>query len=645
MLLVCVATVLVISVSLIGCAGGQSGEQDLGISGTEGRSVTANCDDAITPHFFTMSATNYTLTLAVRGSGTTSPPVGQHSYAAGTVVPLVAAPAGGCCFVSWTGAPVIVTGNTTWSPIGDVNAASTDITMDDNYTITANFALEEAVYFADPNLEGAVREAIGKPAGTIYSCEVKRLTSLEASLHFITDLAGLEYCTNLRYLSIGNNLIGGNISPVASLTNLTELYLYANQISDISALASLTKLERLGLAYNGLIRDVSPLANLANLTWLRLEENQISDISPLANLTNLTYLDLTKNQITDISALANLTELTELGLSINPISDISALAGLTNLTELRLVSNQIGDMSPLANLTNLTWLAFAENPINGDISALANLTNLTRLQLNDNHISDISPLANLTNLTHFLVLYRNQISDISPLANLTNLEWMHLWSNQISDISPLLQNGGLGAGDHIDIRSNPLSCDSIYIYIPQLQARQVSIQYDRCVRTATDTGCAQFIASNGTIATLTAAAAPASAPVTLPHGMFSFNITGLSVGDNVTVTVTLPDPVPVGTKWWKYLNASWYPLDIGSDDGDSTITVTLTDGVFPGDEDSIPGQVTDDGGPGNPGAVGWETYPVNKMGVLLPWIALLSGVIAGGGVLVLRGRRRGREDA
>jgi uncharacterized repeat protein (TIGR01451 family) len=37
--------------------------------------------------------------------------------------------------------------------------------------------------------------------------------------------------------------------------------------------------------------------------------------------------------------------------------------------------------------------------------------------------------------------------------------------------------------------------------------------------------------------------------------------------------------------------------------------------------------------------VGWETYPVNKLRVLLPWIGLLAAIIAGASLLVLRRRR------
>jgi hypothetical protein len=159
------------------------------------------------------------------------------------------------------------------------------------------------------------------------------------------------------------------------------------------------------------------------------------------------------------------------------------------------------------------------------------------------------------------------------------------------------------------------------------------------VATTTNTGTTSFTTSNGCITELAAQAPPAGAPagVVSPHGMFAFKILCIS-GSTVTLNVTLPGPVPVGTKWWKYQNGSWYWLPIGSDDGDNFITVTLTDNGQ-GDEDSILGQITDDGGPGNPGAVGWENYPISKVRVLLPWITLGAVIVASASLLVLRRRR------
>ena len=276
------------------------------------------------------------------------------------------------------------------------------------------------------------------------------LTELYLYKNQISDVSPLANLTNLTELYLSDNQIS-DVSPLANLTNLTELSLWGNQISDVSPLANLTNLTELNL-WDNQISDVSPLANLTNLTELNLPSNQISDVSPLANLTNLTKLSLYSNQISDVSPLANLTNLKNLYLWGNQISDVSPLANLTNLTDLSLSDNQISDVSPLANLTNLTDLNLSDNQIS-DVSPLANLTNLTELNLRDNQISDVSPLANLTNLTE-LDLLSNQISDVSPLANLTNLTELNLSDNQISDVSPLKNLTSL---TKLDLRWNEIS--------------------------------------------------------------------------------------------------------------------------------------------------------------------------------------------
>jgi len=159
--------------------------------------------------------------------------------------------------------------------------------------------------------------------------------------------------------------------------------------------------------------------------------------------------------------------------------------------------------------------------------------------------------------------------------------------------------------------------------------------------TSTGTGTAYFSPEQGNIAGLAAVPTPSSPPVQFPHGMFNFTICCLNPGDTVILNVTLPAPVPVGTKWYKYNGGAWDALPIGDDDGDNFITVALTDGDSIEDEDSIPGQITDQGGPGGggAGAVGWATYPVSKVRVLLPWIALVAAIALAAGLLMLRHRQ------
>jgi hypothetical protein len=54
---------------------------------------------------------------------------------------------------------------------------------------------------------------------------------------------------------------------------------------------------------------------------------------------------------------------------------------------------------------------------------------------------------------------------------------LSLYNNHISDISPLVDNTGLGEGDWVDLRGNPLSEQSINEYIPALEARGVQVYY------------------------------------------------------------------------------------------------------------------------------------------------------------------------
>ncbi len=69
------------------------------------------------------------------------------------------------------------------------------------------------------------------------------------------------------------------------------------------------------------ISDLSPLAQLTNLTELYLSYNKISDLSPLARLTNLNFLFLESNQVKDLSPLSQLTHLTWLFVGGNPIEN------------------------------------------------------------------------------------------------------------------------------------------------------------------------------------------------------------------------------------------------------------------------------------------------------------------------------------
>ena len=206
-----------------------------------------------------------------------------------------------------------------------------------------------------------------------------------------------------------------------------------------------------------------------------------------SEIDTVTRLDAPNANISDLTGLQRATNLTSLNLGAkwvegqgwinsNSVSDLSPLAELTHLTELLLHYNNITDISPVVGLTNLTFLWLEGNNIT-DISPVADLTHLTRLDFGRNSISDISAIAGLTNVTS-LWLWGNKISDITAVAGLTNLRQIGLWNNKISDLSPLVANTGLGNGDEIYVRGNPLSYQSIHTHILALKSRGVKVEFD-----------------------------------------------------------------------------------------------------------------------------------------------------------------------
>ena len=85
----------------------------------------------ITANFEQIPPGQFGLTVSsTAGGSVTVPGEGTFIYDAGTVVNLVAAPAGSYQFDNWTGDV---------GTIADVNSASTTVAMEGNYSITANF--------------------------------------------------------------------------------------------------------------------------------------------------------------------------------------------------------------------------------------------------------------------------------------------------------------------------------------------------------------------------------------------------------------------------------------------------------------------------------------------------------------------------
>ena len=93
---------------------------------TNPTTITMSTNKSVTAHFLQAPPTQYALTVAVVGNGTTNPSVGTHTYDENTVVTLTATPAAGWQFDRWSGD---LTGSTN----------PTSITMNENKSVKATF--------------------------------------------------------------------------------------------------------------------------------------------------------------------------------------------------------------------------------------------------------------------------------------------------------------------------------------------------------------------------------------------------------------------------------------------------------------------------------------------------------------------------
>jgi hypothetical protein len=156
--------------------------------------------------------------------------------------------------------------------------------------------------------------------------------------------------------------------------------------------------------------------------------------------------------------------------------------------------------------------------------------------------------------------------------------------------------------------------------------------------TATGTGTASFSTLNGYITGLTALNESALTcqpreDLDFPHGLFSFTVNGITPGSSATVVIILPSDMPVGTQWWKCINGQWVDCtsNVGSNDGDSVLTLTLTDNG-PCDADPTLGVIADPGGPAGAAAPGVTTAgpgasptlqrPLNPSNISLQYLSI-----------------------
>ena len=177
------------------------------------------------------SATTFTLTTNVSGSGTITRNPNASSYASGTVVSLTATPASGWVFSGWSGA---VTGTT--NPI--------NVTMDANKTVTATFTQSTGTNFTlTTSVSGSGTISLNPSGGTYASGTVVSATATPASGWTFSGWSGAATGT-ANPVSITMNANKSLTATFAQSTSGTDLFVAPNGTASASGtITSPTTLE------------------------------------------------------------------------------------------------------------------------------------------------------------------------------------------------------------------------------------------------------------------------------------------------------------------------------------------------------------------------------------------------------------------
>ncbi len=145
------------------------------------------------------------------------------------------------------------------------------------------------------------------------------------------------------------------------------------------------------------------------------------------------------------------------------------------------------------------------------------------------------------------------------------------------------------------------------------------------VSTSTGKGTASMGVSSGVVSSLTAVAltdpsvtkaGPAVTTGNFPFGFFNFKITGILVGQTVSVEFVAPSALPPGTVWVKIKPDGTILSITPTNLSGNVMTFPMTDGGASDDDGVANGVIVDQGGPGNPILGGIPEYPLEPVPVM-----------------------------
>ncbi|GLI09474.1 hypothetical protein YDYSG_55060 [Paenibacillus tyrfis] len=255
----------------------------------------------------------------------------------------------------------------------------------------------------DPVIEEAIKKELELDSSyEITKSDLERLTQLWIEGN-AQSLEGLEYAVNLKSLAIN----------------------YAH-ISDVSALAPLHKLYDVYIHHTQ-VKDISPLAGKTSIEWLILDSNEIEDIKPLATLENLRSLTIEDNHITDLTPLENLKQLYLISIKYNPIKSLETLPRMPHLQAVYMVGVEADDWDKLLDIQKLRYVQWSKERTEQQANLAARLIEKEVEVVEESKPRPIRVIINNQEIPPISVSTKNgstfiQLRKISDVLDL-NIEW------------------------------------------------------------------------------------------------------------------------------------------------------------------------------------------------------------------------------
>ena len=224
---------------------------------------------------------------------------------------------------------------------------------------------ENTVEFANPKIESAVREMLGKT-------DESNITKEELDNIYTLVICGervfSSWIEKEEYLAFNWFVTNNWIQPEETF-DMSDLFMFSNintlviQYQNVTAVPDLSHLPLVRVDFsNNSLTDISGLSDCTQIKTLQLKNNPINDISALQNLNQLELLDVSFTQVSDLSPIVS-DKMKELYLEYSEITDFSVLEDCPSMENIRVSNASKEEIEQLLKIKNLKNFSVYEGEV------------------------------------------------------------------------------------------------------------------------------------------------------------------------------------------------------------------------------------------------------------------------------------------